>query len=104
MAGVRDGAAGAQVVDLVSGESQLFQHLFAVFANLRGPLCRYLSDTVHLHRTADRELQISSGTLQRNDDVVLPELRVADDFTRRPHDAECDLRTLEDFAPMRHRL
>src|SRR6266436_3188018 len=33
-----------------------------------------------LSTPADRELQISSGALQRNDDAVLPLLRVVDDF------------------------
>src|SRR6267142_5493405 len=68
---VRDCATGSEIANLLAAESELLQYLVVVLANFRGAPCRHLSNIVHLHGTADRELQVLSGAIDRHDDVVL---------------------------------
>ena len=99
-----EGAARSQAFDFVRVESQFFQNLVVVLSDFRRALCRHFGDIVHLHGTADGELQIPAGALDRHDDVVLPQLRIFDDFAGSVNDAECKVSLIEDFPPVRHRL
>src|SRR6266849_1538727 len=92
----RDGAARTQVVDLLCIEPQFFENLLVVFSKFRGAPCCYLGDTVHLNRAADRSLEVSTGAIQRNDNVVFPQLRVIDDFAGRLDNPERDVGMIED--------
>jgi hypothetical protein len=67
----RDCAACTQAVDLRRVKPQLLEKLVVVFANFRGALCSYFRDIVNLNGAADRQLEVFSGTLKRNDNVVL---------------------------------
>src|SRR6266851_4718233 len=98
------GAVDAQALDLRRVEPQFLEDLVVVFAELRGALRRDFRDTVHLNGTANRRGQASSGALQRNDDVVLPQLRVIDDVGGGLNAAECDPGLFEDFVPVGHRF
>ena len=50
------------------------------------------------------KFQLSSGAFDRDDDVVLLELRIFDNFARSVNEAECEVTLFEDFQPVRHRL
>src|ERR1700752_3211145 len=97
-------AAGAQRIDFGRAKSELLENLLVVLAEPRSALCRRLGDAVHLDRAADRRRQLAAGALERNDDVIGPELRIVYHLLWIAHDAEGDVHAAEDFVPMRHRL
>ncbi len=98
------GAARTESVDFVAGEAKFFKHLFVVLPNFRSSPGRHFSDIVHLDGTADRELQIRSGALDRHNDSVRLQLRIFDDFARCVNDAVCQVTLIENFLPVRDRL
>src|SRR5258705_9621829 len=99
-----DDGVDAQGLDRRLVETQLFEDFVVVFAELRGAFRRDFRDTVHSKGTADRRGQVSSGALQRNDDIVLPKLWVIDDFGGGLNSAEGESSLPRDLRPMRSRL
>ena len=91
-------------VDIFRREAKLPQQLIVVLAQFRAALCRDFGDTVQLDWTADRGRHLASRALERDDNIVLPELRIFHDLARMVNDAECKVRLFEDFLPVRHRL
>ena len=81
-----------------------FEDLLVVLSDFRRALCRTLATPCTWMGLLIVRLQISSGALKRDHDVVRPELRIFDDFARSPHDAECEVTLFENFHPVRHRL
>src|SRR6266849_7354959 len=100
----RNGTARTQAVDFGRAESELPQNLVVVFSNLRGALRGHLGDAMHLKRAADRRRQLAAGTIERNDDVIRPELGIVDHLLRPAHRSERHVDAIEDLVPMRHRL
>src|SRR6266852_5581575 len=101
--GFWDGAARTQAVDVCRVEPQLLENLLVVLSELRGALCGHFGDAMHLNRTADRRGQLAAGTVERNDDVVQPQLWIGDHLLRPVHGAERDADAVEYLLPMRHR-
>ena len=85
-------------------EAEFFQDFVVVFADFRGPFSRDFDHAVYLNRAADCEIQIATRALDRDDDIVLPQLRVVDHFGGSTHDAIREVSLVEDFLPVRHRL
>src|SRR5882724_1308398 len=98
------GATREEAVYLLRVEPEFGQNLLVVFANFRGALGRHFLDIVHLNRTADRRGQLAPSTFKRNDDIVCLKLWILNDLARRAHDSVRDVGSVEDFAPVRHRL
>src|SRR5258708_1540423 len=84
----RNGAACAQAVDVGRVESQFLENLVVVLSDLRSTLCGYLGYTMHLNRAVDRRRQLAAGALQRDDNVVRPQLRVVNHLFGPAHGAE----------------
>ena len=101
---MRDRAAGTELGNFVAGEAKLFQHLFVVLADFRRAPGGHFSNIVYLDGTADCELQISAGTLDRHDDSIRLKLRIFGDFARGVNNTECKVTLFEDFLPVRYRL
>src|SRR5277367_1905461 len=104
MPGVWNGAVRTESVDFVAGEAKFFQHLFVVLSDSRRAPGRHFSDIVYMDGTADCELQIPSGALDRHDDSIRLKLRIFGDFTRSVNNTECKVTLFEDFLPVRYRL
>src|SRR5207245_4080830 len=84
----RDGPGRAQSVDLSRAEPELLEHVLSVFSKCRCASCRHFRDAMHLKRTADRRGELAAGSVERNDDVIRPQLRILDDFLWPSHGAE----------------
>src|SRR6266496_4347343 len=78
----RNGTARAQTVDFGCVESQFLENLVVVLSDVRGALCRYLGDTMHLNRTADRRCQLAAGAFERDEDVIRSQLWIVDHLFR----------------------
>src|SRR5207249_8068549 len=104
MLDTRDGTARAEALDFGDTEPELFENLFVVFADFRGALGRHFRDAMHLNRAADRELQFSARSFERNDDVIRSQLWIFNDFLRAAHGTERDMNAVKDLIPVRHRL
>src|SRR5271170_902648 len=98
----RHGTARAQCVHFARTEPEFFEHLLVVLSQCRGAPRRHLGDAVHLNRTADRRPQLAACTVQRNDNLIQPQLRVLNDLLRSSHGAERNVNTAEDLVPMAH--
>src|SRR3954470_8508656 len=66
----RSDPARAEAVDLAGVEPELSENLVVVLADFRRSPGRHFVDAVNLQRAADRELQFSAGSLERNNNVV----------------------------------
>src|SRR5215831_632669 len=75
-----------------------------MFSKFRGSLCRYLSDAMHLERTADRVFEVSASVRDRNNNAVLTQLRIFYNVVRNLHQAIGYVGLVEDLAPVRHRF
>src|SRR3981189_2758951 len=100
----RNGAARTQTIDFGRVESELPENLVVVFSNLWGSLRGYLGDAMHLKRAADWGRQLAAGTVERNDDVIRPELGIVDHFLWPAHCSERHVNAVEHLVPMRQRL
>src|SRR5712672_1817089 len=100
----RNGAARTQTIDFGRAESELPENLIVVFSNLWGALRGHFGDAMHLKRAADRRRQLAAGTVERNDDVVRPELGIVDHLLWPTHRSERYVNAVEHVIPMRHRL
>src|SRR6266436_8841563 len=100
----RYGAAGMKLFDLASVEPELPENVVIVLAEVGRTACGFLCNAVHLHGAADRRGQLASRALERNDDVVRAQLRVIDDLGGFQNRSVRDVRFVEDFAPVLHRL
>src|SRR4029077_15314839 len=65
-----DHALSAQALDFFRVEPEFLQNFVVVLAKIGRALCRNFRHAVHLNRTTNRKLQVFSGALERNDDVV----------------------------------
>src|SRR5258708_817911 len=99
-----DRAARAQALNCLRVEPQFFENLLVVFADFRRAFRRHFRHTVHLDRTADRGSQLAARALERNDDVIQPQLRVVDHLLWPADGAKRDVDVAEDLGPMGHRL
>src|SRR6266403_171128 len=104
LCGLRNDAAGTQAGDFSRAETELFENLFVVLAEIRRAFRWHFADTMHLNRTADRRAQLAACSLDRHDDVIQSQLWIGDDFLLPTHSAVRDVNAIEDFVPMRHRL
>src|SRR5271168_2415220 len=102
--GFGNGSACTQAVDVGRTKSQLTQNLLIVLPELGSALGGDLRDAMHLNRARDRRRQLAAGAVERNDDVVWPQLRIIDDLLRAAHRTEGDVNAAEDLVPMRHWL
>src|SRR6266481_9594893 len=100
----RNRTARAQTIDFGRAESELPENLVVVFSNLRGALRGHLGDTMHLKRARDCGRQLAAGAIERNNDVVRPELGIVDHLLRSTHRSERHVDAVEHLVPMRHRL
>src|SRR6266436_1383893 len=100
----RNGTAGTQTIDFGRAKSQLPENLVVVFSNLRGACRGYLGDAMHLKRARDCGRQLAAGAIERNNDVVRPELGIVDHLLRSTHRSERHVDAVEHLVPMRHRL
>src|SRR5216684_373758 len=100
----RNGTARTQTIDFGRAKSELPENLLVVFSNLRGALRGHLGNAMHLKRAADRRRQLAAGTVERNDDVIRPELGIVDHLLRPTHRSERHVNAIEHLVPMRHRL
>src|SRR5713101_4305017 len=100
----RNGTARTQTIDFGRAESELPENVLVVFSNLWGALRGHLGDAMHLKRAADCGRQFAAGTIERNDDVVRPELGIVDHLLRPTHRSERHVDAIEHLVPMRHRL
>src|SRR6266436_7377265 len=100
----RNGTAGTQTIDFGRAKSELPENLVVVFSNLRGALRGHLGDTMHLKRAADCGRQLAAGAIERNNDVVRPELGIVDHLLRSTHRSERHVDAIENLIPMCHRL
>src|SRR5260221_14687131 len=102
--GFPDSAAGAQAGDFSGAETEIFENLFVVLAEIRRAFRRHFADTMHLNRTADRGGQLAARAFKRNHDVIQPQLRIADDLLWTANRAERDVDAIKDLVPIGHRL
>src|ERR1700709_1982385 len=72
----RNGTARKQAIYFDGGESELQENLLVVFSNLWRALRGHFGDAVHLKRAADGGRQLAAGPLERNNDVIGPELGI----------------------------
>src|SRR5712671_6710855 len=100
----RNGTAFMQTIDFSRAESELPENLLVVFSNLWGALRGHLGDAMHLKRAADCGRQLAAGTVERNDDVIRPELGIVDHVLRPSHRSERHVNAIEHLVPMCHRL
>src|ERR1700677_2008813 len=96
--------AVAQAIDCRCVKSQLLKYLVAVFADFRRSASWHLFHAVNLDRTADGEFQVFAAAFQRNDDVVLKQLRIAYDLIGSAHEPIRDVRLIQDLTPVSHWL
>src|SRR5580658_11362625 len=101
---LRNGAALTEGVDFISSEAKFLQDLVVVFSDFRSAFGGHFSDIVYLDGTADCELQIPSGALDRHDDSIRLKLGIFGDFARSVNDTKCKVTLFEDFLPVRYRL
>src|SRR6266849_6802764 len=101
---LRNGTARTQTIDFSRAKSELPENLLVVFSDLWGALRGHLGDAMHLKRAADRGRQLAAGAVERNDDVVRPELGIADHLLWPTHRSERHVNAVEHLVPMRHRL
>src|SRR6478672_10494838 len=101
---LRNGTARTQTIDFGHAESQLPENFLVVFANLRGALRGYFGDAMDLKRAADGGRQLATGTFERNNDVVRPELGIVDHLLRPTHRSKRHVDAIEHLVPMCHRL
>ena len=102
--GFRNGAARTQTIDFGRAESELPENFLVVFSNLRGAVGGHFGDAMDLKRAADGGRQLATGTFERNNDVVRPELGIVDHLLRPTHRSERHVDAIEHCVPMRHRL
>src|SRR5579862_4208054 len=88
---LRNGAACAQAIAFEHVESQLPENLLVVLSDFGSALGGCFGDAVHLDRTADRRGQVAADALQRDDDVIRPQLWIVDHLLRPAHAAEGDV-------------
>src|SRR5216683_1817673 len=100
----RNGPAFMQTIDFGRAESELPENLLVVFSNFWGALRGHFGDAMHLKRAADRRRQLAAGTIERNDDVIRPELGIVDHLLWPAHRAERHVDAIEHLVPMCHRL
>src|SRR5439155_1093102 len=86
------------------GTPMFVQYTWPARVSMAMPSGRHLRNAGHANGATDRRGQIAAGALQRNDDVVLPQLRIFDDISRCLYAAERDAGLFEDFVPVGHRL
>src|ERR1700732_895178 len=99
----RNGTARTQTIDFGRAESELPENLVVVFSNFWGALRGHLGDAMHLKRATDRRRQLATGTVERNDDVIRPELGIVDHLLRPTYRAERHVNAIEHLVPMCHR-
>src|SRR5882757_6349900 len=85
---LRNRTARTQTIDFGRAESQLLENFLVVFSNLRRALGGHFGDAMHLKRARDGGRQLAAGALERNDDVVRPQLRIVDHLLRPAHSSE----------------
>src|SRR5712671_5553187 len=100
----RNGTARTQTIDFGRAKSELPENLLVVFSNLWGAPRGHLGDAMHLKRAADCGRQLAAGTVERNDDVIRPELGIVDHLLWPTHRSERHVSAVEHLVPMRHRL
>src|SRR5258708_33408053 len=98
----RNGTACTQTIDFGRAESELPENFLVVFSNPRGALGGHFGDAMDLKRAADCGRQLAAGTLERNDDVVRPELGIVDHLLWSTHRSERHVNALEPARPMGH--
>src|SRR5262245_48509957 len=101
---LRNCAARAQAVDFVRIETELAENLLAVLSETRSAPRRHFRDTVHLDRTADCRRQLAACAVERDDDVVRPQLRIVDHLLRPANGAKRNVDAAEHLVPVRHWL
>src|SRR6202040_3618399 len=100
----RNGTARTQTIDFGRTESELPENFLVVFSNLWGALRGHFGDAMHLKRATDGGRQLAAGTVERNNDVVRPELGIVEHLLRPAHRSERHVNAIEHLVPMCHRL
>src|SRR4051794_824437 len=100
----RNCTAFKQTLDFGRTESELPKNLVVMFSNLWGALGRHFGHSMYLKRAADSGRQLAAGALERNDDVIRPELGIIDHFLRPSDGSERHVNTIEHRVPMGHRF
>src|SRR6266581_6637535 len=99
-----NGTARTQTIDFGHAKSELPENFLVVFSNLWGALRGHFGNAMHLKRAADCGRQLAAGTIERNDDVIRPELGIVDHLLRPTHRSERHVDAIEHLVPMGHRL
>src|ERR1700744_724693 len=86
--GFRNRTAFMQAVDFACAKSELPENLLVVLSKLWGALRGDLGDAMHLKRAADGGRQLAPGAVERNNDVISPELGIVDHLLRPAHRSE----------------